>query len=174
MTRGGAVTSRAHGPGGRPADARDGGQIMLLSLAFSALVIALVLVVASASAVHIERKRLLALADAVAVGAADAIDEAAYYQPLAAAAPGGPRAPTRVPLSEASVDAAVQDYLAAAHAALVGEFEGLRVTEPTGTPDGVTAQVTLTAVTRPPLVPWVLAPWSEGITLRVTSTARAG
>ncbi|MFH5822314.1 hypothetical protein [Georgenia sp. AZ-5] len=52
---------------------------MLLSLAFGVLVLALVLVVASASAVHIERKRLLALADAAAADAADAMDAAAYY-----------------------------------------------------------------------------------------------
>ena len=150
--------------------AGDDGQILLLTLAFATLVLALVLVVAGASAVHIERKRLLALADAVAADAADALDEATYYGGAGSEGAG----PTRVPLSEASVDAAVADYLAAAPAAVVGEFEGLRVAEPTGTPDGVTAQVTLVALVRPPLVPWVLAPWSDGLTVHATSTARAG
>jgi hypothetical protein len=128
-----------------------------------------VLVVASASAVHIERKRLLALADGAAADAADAIDVAAYY-----AAAGSPEEATRVPLSDASVEAAVQEYLRAVPSALVGEFDALRVGEPTGTPDGTRAQVTLTATARPPLVPWVLLPWSDGIALRVTSTAQAG
>lgn len=146
------------------------GQIMLLSLVFGVLVLALVLVVTSASAVHIERKRLLALADGAAADAADAIDVAAYY----AAPAGPPDAATRIPLSDASVEAAVREYLQGAPPALVGEFDRLRVAEPTGTPDGTTAQVTLTATARPPLVPWVLLPWSDGVALRVTSTARAG
>lgn len=150
--------------------AREQGQIMLLTLAFGTLVLALVLVVASASAVHIERKRLLALADGAAADAADAIDVAAYY----GAQSGEPAAATRIPLSDASVDAAVQEYLSAAPSALVGEFEGLRVSEPTGTPDGTTAQVTLTATARPPLVPWAILPFTDGVALRVTSTARAG
>lgn len=151
--------------GGGPED----GQIMLLTMAFGALALALVLVVASASAVHIERKRLLGLADAVAAAAADAVDEGVYYRTQVSGA-----SPTTVPLTDASVDAAVADFLAAAPRPLTGEFERLRVAEPTGTPDGATAQVTLTALARPPMVPWVLAPWSDGITLRVTSTARAG
>ncbi|GAA1621300.1 hypothetical protein [Georgenia ruanii] len=161
----------ARHPGARGgAPAREEGQILLLTLAFATLVLALVLVVSSASAVHIERKRLLALADAVAADAADALDEARYY---GGAGTGGP-GPTRVPLSEASVEEAVGHYLAAAPAAVVGEFEGLRVGEPTGTPDGVTAQVTLVARVRPPLVPWVLLPWRDGIAVHATSTARAG
>ncbi|MFH5822327.1 hypothetical protein [Georgenia sp. AZ-5] len=139
---------------------------MLLSLGFGVLVLALVLVVASASAVHIERKRLLALADAAAADAADAMDVAAYY-----AAEGSPA--TRVPLSDASVDAAVRDHLAAAPM-VTAQFDDLRVAEPTGTPDGTTAQVTLTAVARPSLVPWALVPWADGVGLRVTASARAG
>ena len=146
---------------------------MLLTLGFAVLVLTLVLVVASASAVHIERKRLLALTDSVAADAADAIDLDAYYsadQPSGPPGAGG----TTLPLSDATVRAAVEGYLATAPAAVVGEFAGLRVLEPTGSPDGVTAEVTLGATVRPPLVPWVLAPWSDGIALRATSTARAG
>ncbi|MFD1504444.1 hypothetical protein ACFSBG_01975 [Georgenia yuyongxinii] len=146
------------------------GRILLLTLAFGALVLTLVLVVASASAVHIERKRLLALADTVAADAADAVDEAAYYQGLLGGEAAGA---TRVPLTTATVRAAVRDHLLAP-ASGAANFEALRVAEPTGTPDGVTAEVTLVALARPPLVPWPIVPWSEGITLRVTSTARAG
>ncbi|WP_447925550.1 pilus assembly protein TadG-related protein [Georgenia muralis] len=147
---------------------------MLLTLGFAVLLLTLVLVVVSASAVHIERKRLLALADSIAADAADAVDLDAYYSagvPAGTTQAGGP---TTVPLSDATVRAAVDGYLASAPAAVVGEFAELRVLEPTGSPDGVTAEVTLGATVRPPLLPWVLAPWSEGIALKATSTARAG
>lgn len=146
--------------------ASDQGQIMLLTLAFAALALTLVLVVASASAVHIERKRLIAFTDSVAAAAADALDEERYYA-------GDDGGVPRVLLTDASVRAAVDDHLATAPPAVPGEFEGLRVVEPTGSPDGRTAQVTFTARVRPPLVPAVLTEWADGIALRVTSTARA-
>jgi hypothetical protein len=38
----------------------------------------------------------------------------------------------------------------------------------------VTARVTLTAVARPPFLPWALIGWSDGIALHATSDARAG
>lgn len=165
------------------------GQIMLLTMVFAAVTITLVLVVAAASAVHIERKRLVALADSTAVAASDAIDQARYYQgdgstegdasaggegsAAGGGAAGGARA-AHVPLSDATVRGAAADYLAQAPRAVTGEFARLSVTDPTGSPDGASAQVTLTAVARPPMIPWVLVPWSDGITLRATSTARAG
>jgi uncharacterized membrane protein len=62
----------------RPRD-RDEGQILLLGIAYGLLALALVLVVASASAVHIERKQLIALADAAALDAADALDAELFY-----------------------------------------------------------------------------------------------
>ncbi|WP_241236872.1 pilus assembly protein TadG-related protein [Georgenia faecalis] len=154
------------GPGGHvpagPGD--DAGQITLLAIGFAVLALALILVVASASAVHIERKRLLALADAAVADAADAVDAGAYYGGGGAGAPG-------VPLTDASVEAAALAHLAASPSA--SRFAGLAVVEPTGSPDGRRAEVTLTAVTRPPLVPWVLSPWSDGITLRVSASALA-
>ncbi|GAA4416971.1 hypothetical protein GCM10023169_12540 [Georgenia halophila] len=67
----------------------------------------------------------------------------------------------------------MDDYLASVPGPVVGQFEELAVAEPTGTPDGTTAEVTLVARSRPPLVPWALVPWSDGITLRVTAGARA-
>lgn len=156
---------------------RDEGQILLLSLVFALVTITLVLVVASASAVHIERKRLVALADSAAVAASDAISESRYYLGDGPGDGGGGAAVptgTFVPLTDQTVGAAVTDYLTRAPAAVTGEFAQLRVGDPTGSPDGFTAQVTLTAVAAPPLVPWVLVPWSDGITVRVTASARAG
>lgn len=156
------------------ADRRESGQIMLLALAFAALALALVLVLASASAVHIERKQLLALADAAALDAADAVDLAAFYGDTVL--PGDaadPRAGAGlVPLTDRTVRDAVQSHLAASPAA--AGVSAVRVGEPTGTPDGVTAEVTLTAIARPPFIPWALVGWSDGIALRATSTARAG
>lgn len=180
---------------------KDDGQIMLLSMAFGAITLVLVLVVAAVSSIYLERKELLALADAMAADAADAVDERAYYNdPLIAVPESGGNADTPsgadadsagrgpaalplrpaglgqgvVPLSDASVEQAVRDYLAAAPAQVAGEFEDFRVAAPTGTPDGTTAVVTLSARVRPPMVPWVLLPWADGFSIEVTARAQAG
>ncbi len=166
------------GSSGRP-DA-ESGQIMLLTIAYALLALALVLVLASASAVHIERKQLLALADAAALDAADAVAAERFYlgdlsgvaTEVEAAQRGAVGGGAVVPLTVATVRAAVVDHLEAAPAAR--GITGLRIGEPTGTPDGVTAEITLIAVARPPFVPWALVGWSEGIALRVSSSARAG
>lgn len=149
-----------------PRGAVDGerGSITLLAIGFAAFALALVLVVATATAVHLERKRLLSLADGAAADAATAVDLARYYTEAGEE--------TRVPLTDGTVEAAATDYLQAAPAA--AWLAGLRIVEPTGTPDGITAQVSLAAVAHPPFLPWALMPWSDGIALRVTATARAG
>jgi len=143
----------------------DDGQIMLLSIAYGLVALALVLVVVSVSAIYLERKRLLALADAVAADAADAIAEDAYF---GGDRPDGPA----LPLTDDSVRQEVQEYLAAAPQGVV-DFEGLAVGELTGTPDGTTAQVTLSAVVRPPVVTWAIAPWRDGFVVTVTASAEA-
>ena len=156
----------------------ESGQIMLLTLAYALIALSLVLVIVSASAVHLERKQLLALADGAALDAADAIDLDLFYgvdeadAPLAepedvVAGVGGV-----VPLSDDAVRQAAAQHIRSAPSA--AGLSGLVIGEPTGSPDGVTAQVTLGAVARPPLIPWVLVAWSDGIALSVTSSARAG
>jgi hypothetical protein len=160
-------------PHGRPDG--EAGQILLLGIAYGLLALSLVLVAASASAVHIERKQLIALADAAALDAADSLDESVFYLgavPAAATSPDATGPDARVPLTDAGVRAAVAAHVAAAPAA--EGLAGLAVGEPTGTPDGVSARVTLTAVVRPPFLPWALIAWSDGIALRATSNARAG
>lgn len=158
---------------------RDAGQIMVLTIGYALLALALVLVLASASAVHLERKQLLALADAAALDAADALDGALYYSgvdlpvlPGDAGADAAGVADVVVPLTDESVRAAVVEHVERSPAA--GGVTGLQIGEPTGTSDGVTAQVTLTGVARLPFVPWAIEVWSGGIPLRVTSSARAG
>lgn len=146
---------------------REAGHITLLSIAFAALALLLVTAVVSATGVHLERKRLLGLADELALEAADAVDVAAFYR-------GEAPPPTRagvVPLTDADVRRAVHGYLTS-HEGLTTGLEGLTVVEAVSD-DGRTARVTLAALARPALVSWVTAPWSDGIALRATASARA-
>lgn len=148
----------------------EDGQVMLLSIAFAVLAMLLVTVVVSASGVHLERKRLLALADLAAVEAADALDDAAYFSRVAV--PGQQvEAGDLLVLTPGSVRAAVEDYLADAGPA--ADLDRLTLVEAT-THDGRTATVTLRALATPTLISWVTAPWSDGLVLEVTASARAG
>jgi len=158
----------------------DNGQVMLLSIAFGVLALLLVTVVVSASSIHLERKELFALADLAALDAAAALDEAAYFGRTApAVAPacgsdcteGAGDAADLLVLSDASVRAAVEDYLA--DAASSSGLERLALVEASA-PDGRTAQVRLQALARPALLSWITAPWSDGVLLDVTASARAG
>lgn len=142
--------------------AGERGQVMILTLGLAMVVLALIFVVASVSAVQIERKQLLAMADAAALDAATRIDAAAYY-----ASGSGV-----VEVSDATVRAAVGQYVASHRVAL--GLERARMGEPTGSPDGRTARVTLVTVADIPLVPWFLEEMGAGVPLRVTTTARAG
>jgi hypothetical protein len=76
-----------------------------------------------------------------------------------------------VQLTDASVRDSVATYLADSRADV--RSTRLAIADPTGTPDGVTAEVTLTAVIRLPLVGAVLAPWAGGVPITVTARARA-
>ena len=145
----------------------DTGSITLLSIAFAALALLLMTAVVSATAVHLEQKRLLALADQLALDAADSLDLTAFYR-------GQAPSPTEdgvVPLTDADVRRAVEEYLSE-HRAVAVRHEGLVVTE-AASDDGRTARVSLAAVARPPHISWITAAWSDGIALRATSSARA-
>lgn len=141
----------------------DDGQVMILSILYVVLALLLVTAVASASSVHLERKRLLSLADSAALAGATALDPGAYY---ARAGDGV----AEVVVTDASVRRAVDEHLSAAPGADLDDLEVLHA----GTSDGRTAEVTLTALTRPPLLTWVTAAWSDGIRLEVSARARAG
>lgn len=143
----------------------DDGQVLLLALVYGLVAILLVLVVVAASAVHLDRKRLLALADAAALDAADAVDEAAYFE--ATAAETGLDA---VPLTDATVRDSVVAYLQRQQAP--SRFTGLGVdTDATGTPDGSTAVVVLTARSLPFLPDVVAGAYRSGVPLRVSASA---
>ncbi len=156
----------------------DRGQVTLLILVYSVICFALASVVAGASAVHLGRHRLLAVADAAALDAADALDKPSFYSGRGTGGDGatnpiaGPGADRPVVvLSDQSVRQSVRRYLIDAGAP--ERLHQLAIAEPTGTPDGATAEVTLVAVVRLPVLSPVLAAWWEGVPIRVTSRARA-
>ena len=122
--------------------APDEGRVLLLALGCALVAGVLVLVTAAAAGVHLQRKRVVALADAAAADAADAVDEAAYY------APGGGADPAGVPLSDASVRASAEAHLR--RAAAVADLGEVVVAAGTGSPDGRTAVVVLRARLVPP------------------------
>lgn len=144
----------------------DDGQVMLLSLCFAVVCLLLVTVVVSASAVHLERKRLTALADSLALAAADQVDTDDYFRGTAP----DPVTGGAVHLTDATVAAAVTAHLAAWPSDALPDAV---VVESSGTPDGRTAEVRLRAVVRPALLTWVLAPWSDGVTVHARASARA-
>jgi len=178
VTRPAPAGRRWRGAGPRSAARRlsgDDGQVTLLTIAFATLALLLVTAVVSASQVHLERKHLLALADALALEAADAVDEARLYdggvaRPAEPGRPGG-RGSDATLVRPADVRAAVDGYLAA-HPSSVGRLEDVTVLEATSD-DGRTVRVRLGARVRPALASVVTAPWSGGITLEVESSARA-
>jgi hypothetical protein len=139
----------------------DDGQVMLLAIGYAVIALLLVTVVVTASGIHLERKRLLALADLTALQAADALDLDAYFSRGSD--------DDLVTLGDVQVRAAVTDFLTTA--AADARLDDLELVE--ARTDGHTVTVTLRALARPALVSWVTAPWSDGIELRVTSSARS-
>lgn len=137
---------------------------MILSLGFAVLAILLVLVVTAATAVHLDRKRLLAMADLAALAAADQVG-VGYFGGPASRGDGG------IPLTDASVRQAVEEYVAA-HPDPAARWDTVRVLDATA-PDDRSARVRLGAVTQPPLLTWVLAAWTGGVPLEVEAVARA-
>jgi hypothetical protein len=141
---------------------RDGGQIMILILGYALIAIVLVVVAVDVTAVYLARTQLLDAADATALDAADAADRPTVYQQGV-----GPD----VPLSDLTVRAAATAYLSSYQPP--GRIEQVRLDDETGTPDGRTAVVQLTAVVRLPLLGPVVRAWSGGVTVTVESQARA-
>jgi hypothetical protein len=149
---------------GRGAD--DGGSISLLTLGFAILAIVLILVVSAATQMQLQRTRLAQMADELALDAADAMDVPAYY----AGAAERPTDEAAVGLSPASMQAVVSGHLAEYagryhldHVAVVA----------VSSPDGKTAVVSVAVVVRPLFGLEALLPWSDGVTLTATSSARA-
>jgi uncharacterized membrane protein len=173
---------RRQQPGARDGAARaDAGQIIPLTIGYALIALTLVIVVVDISAVHLQRGRLHSLTDAAALDAADALDRDRFYAEGARpeepgtpgeAVPADPRAPGEaVPLTDGTVEASVQRYVAGA--ASRARVEGVAVDVPTGSPDGVTAEVTLSGRARLPLFSFVAVRWADGVPMRATARARA-
>ncbi|WP_246119469.1 pilus assembly protein TadG-related protein [Cellulomonas massiliensis] len=159
------MRSRAHPV--RRAASDDDGQVMVLTLGFVVVALLLVAVVGSVAAAHLERKRVLALADLVALDAADALTEQAYFE-RGLGADGGIDG---LPLSDAAVRSAVEDYLER-HPEQWSGWRSLRVRD-ASSPDGRSARVEFVVVTNPGPGGWLLSWWGEGVELRAESVARA-
>ena len=146
----------------------DGGQISVLLLGYALLGLVVVLTATAATAVHLARHRLLAVADGAALDAADALDRQRFYAEVGGAGP----APDRVvSLSAASVRSSVTSYLTATPDA--AGLDDVRLGDPTGSPDGSTAEVTLVTTVRLPLISALTGDGAGSLTVRVTARARA-
>ncbi|MGN6334076.1 MAG: pilus assembly protein TadG-related protein [Motilibacteraceae bacterium] len=114
----------------------DDGQLTVLIIGFTAILLALVAVVTDASRVFLVQRALSSLADGAAVAAAGGADEEQLY------AQGPPEADgAAVPLDPAAVQDALASYLADADAA--ARFPQLQ--DAAAATDGRTATVTLAA-----------------------------
>jgi len=142
--------------------AAEDGQVGVLIIGYLLLTLLVLAVVLAASAVYLGHTRLLSVADGAALAAADNFT-------IDTGAPIDTGGQARQPVLDAgSVRSSVEGYLERTGAGQ--RFTSLAVDASTGTPDGRTAQVVLTAVVRPPLVT-VLVP--EGIPITATADARS-
>lgn len=153
-------------PGSRASHARaspaEDGQISVLVLGMVAVALTLVLGMIGATSVQLARIQLLDAADAAALDAADAVDEDALYT---GGLGGG------VPLDDEMVQAAAADHLALRERP--SRLESWQVGPGTGTPDGRTAVVTLSARARIPAISAILESFGGGVTVTVESRARS-
>jgi uncharacterized membrane protein len=133
--------------------------MMVMILGYVVLALLVAAVVIGISSVYLEHKRLLSLADGASLAAADS------YTLGEVATQGG--SPSAV-LNPARVRNVAADFVSRTPASQ--RFNRLAVSGETGTTDGSTAVVVLTAVVHPPLVNFVMP---GGITIEATSTARS-
>lgn len=143
----------------------DEGNVSVLTLGFLVLAVLLILVVSMATHVHLQRVRLVALADELAVDAADALDLGAYY----AGSVPEPTVDRAVLLSQTRMEAAVFAHLDARGGPHLNDVTVERIYSP----DGATAVVEVSVVVHPLWLIEPLIPFHDGIELRATSSARA-
>jgi hypothetical protein len=141
---------------------RDDGQISVLILGLFCIVVLLVIGAIDVTAAQLARMRLLDTADALALDAADALDEGAAY---------GQGVPGSIVLTDESVRTAARDHLA--RPPLPSGITVWGVVPPTGTHDGRTAVVRLQGRATLPMTGGVLSALGGGVTITVESRARA-
>ncbi|WP_458781634.1 Tad domain-containing protein [Arthrobacter sp. D3-16] len=137
----------------------ENGQMMVMILGYVVLALLVTTVVVGISSVYLEHKRLLSLADGASLAAADS------YTLGEVEVQGG--SPSAV-LSPERVRNVAADFVSRSPASQ--RFDGLTVAGATGSPDGSTAVVVLTAAVHPPVVNFLMP---DGIRIEATSTARS-
>lgn len=133
----------------RDAEADDAGSVLILTLGYALLALAAVFVCVAATSLYLEQKRLDGLADAAALAGADGftlVIEAG--EPIAR-------------LESADVRAQAE--------ALLGQVGGAVTLVDAGTPDGVSARVTVATMWHPPFAALFVP---EGVPLQATATSR--
>ena len=133
--------------------------MMVMILGYVMVALLLTTVVIGISSVYLEHKRLLSLADGASLAAADS-----YTLGEVETQSGSPSAV----LNPARVRNVATDFVARSPASQ--RFEGLAVAGATGSPDGSTAVVVLTASVHPPVVNFLVP---HGIRIEASSTARS-
>lgn len=137
------------------------GSLSILTLGLVLVAILLVVGGAGVTASLVARMRVIDAADGAALASANALSDTAYVTGVGEA----------IPLSDASVRAVAADYLDARP--LPRDVTGWVLDPATGTPDGETAQVVLTAEVELPVIGAVMALVGSELTITVTSRARA-
>ena len=138
---------------------RQEGQLMVFIIGYVVLALLVTAVVVDASSVYLEHKKLLSLADGASVAAADSFTLGQLEEPAGS--------PTAV-LTSARVRSAAVDYLNRNGA--FNRFSSLEVASVTGSPDGYTAVVVLSAAVDLPVANYVVP---GSVYIEASSTARA-
>ncbi len=129
--------------------ADDEGSVLLLTLGYAVLAMALVFICVDATSLYLAQKRLDSLADAAALAGADGFTlEVVDDEPVAV-------------LTGAAVRTQAD--------ALVGAVGGGASLISAGTPDGVSARVTVADTWRPPVLTLFVP---DGVALTATATSR--
>ena len=127
----------------------DEGSVLLLTLGYALLAIVTVLVCVDATSLYLSQKRLDALADAAALAGADGFTLA---------------------VTEGEAHAELNSESVRAQAdALIGAVGGDVILVAAGTPDGVSARVTVAGSWHPPVLTLFVP---DGVALEATATSR--
>ena len=127
----------------------DEGSVLLLSLGYAVLAIAAILVCVDATSLYLAQKRLDSLADAAALAAADGF--------------------TLVVRDDTPVAVLGEDGVHDQAEAIISAVGGGAVLVSAGTPDGVSARVTVADTWRPPVLTMFVP---DGVALQSTATSR--
>lgn len=137
------------------AEAAQNGQVAVLLIGYMLLSLLVVATVTGISAVYLETKKLLSAADAASAAAA----ETANFDGL--------KQSPQLHLDQESITQAAEGFLAKNQVST--HFDRLTVSPQTGSPDGRSARVVLTAVVHPPIISFLLP---DGIQITAESISR--